>query len=71
MNNKPSTALTLAARAAQLPPPQPGKVVTIPLELAPYWLKLHNREIVSFDERRFVYKGQLRPMPQEQDHDHE
>jgi len=52
---------TLAERAAQLPAPQPGKAVTIPLELLPDWLKLHKREIISFDARRGLLKGQPRP----------
>ncbi len=59
---KPSVAkLTLAERAAQLPPPQPGKSITIPLELAPAWLKLHHREIIGFDAQRFLYLGHRAP----------
>lgn len=60
MSAKPPrpTRLTQEERVAQLPPPQPGKVVSIPLELAPYWLKYHRQEITSFDERRFLYTGQ-------------
>ncbi len=50
--------LSLDERVAQLPPPQPGQVVSIPLELAPYWLKYHHQQLTSFDERRFLYKGQ-------------
>ncbi len=48
---------SLAERVARLPAPQPGKVVSIPLELAPYWLKHHHREIAWFDERRVLFHG--------------
>lgn len=56
----PVAPLTLEQRVAHLPAPQPGKLVTISLELAPYWLKLHHREVTGFDEKTFVHTGQPR-----------
>ncbi len=58
MKKSPASVLSLTERAAQLPAPQPGQRVTIPFELAPYWLQLHQREITRFDEKRFLYLGQ-------------
>ena len=55
---KKPAPLSLMERVAQLPPPQPGKQVSIPIELFPAWLKAHNREIVRFDEKRFIHLGQ-------------
>jgi hypothetical protein len=37
----------LEARARRLAPPQKGKMVTVPVELLPFYLRLHNKKIVS------------------------
>lgn len=55
-----SPRLSLEERVAQLPAPQPGKLASLPLELAPFWLKYHNREVTGFDTHRFIYKIQPR-----------
>jgi hypothetical protein len=53
-------------RAKRLPPPLPGKIVIVPLELVPFYLKLHNRKIVSFRGDTAI----IRPMAEETDGQH-
>jgi hypothetical protein len=62
-----SKSLSLAEQLARLPAPQPGKAVSIPIELFPYWLEYHQRELMGVDFRRLIFKGRrIPPQPQQE-----